>query len=108
RAAKSSAEVVSAVAAAAKSRPKGEWIRGRAWDQTRWPGGQFPNAAELSRVSKDHPVFLTRVDGHAAWVNEKALEQADVNAATKDPPGGRIHRDASGKPTGVLVDRAMG
>jgi predicted amidohydrolase YtcJ len=41
-------------------------------------------------------------------VNSKALELADVNAATKDPPGGRIHRDASGKATGVLIDRAMG
>ncbi|MBL8176955.1 MAG: amidohydrolase [Bryobacterales bacterium] len=108
RAAKSSAEVAATVAEAAKSRPKGEWIRGRAWDQTRWPGAQFPNAAELSRAAKDHPVYLARVDGHAAWVNEKALELADVNAATQDPPGGRIHRDAAGKPTGILIDRAMG
>ncbi|MFN7934833.1 MAG: amidohydrolase [Bryobacteraceae bacterium] len=108
RSAKAASDVVAQVAEAAKSRPKGEWIRGRGWDQTRWPGSAFPNAVELSRVSKDHPVLLTRVDGHAAWVNEKALEMADVNAGTKDPPGGRIHRDASGKPTGVLIDRAIG
>ncbi|MBI4902269.1 MAG: amidohydrolase [Acidobacteria bacterium] len=104
----SAAEVARAVQKAAQSRPKGEWIRGRAWDQTRFPGGEFPNADDLSAVTPDHPVYLTRVDGHAAWVNRKALEMADVNAATKDPDGGKIIRDASGKPTGILVDRAQG
>jgi len=108
RKANSVEEIVKAVAAAAKSQPKGEWIRGRSWDQTRWPGAQFPNADDLSKVSPDHPVYLTRVDGHAAWVNRRALEIADVNAATQDPAGGRIHRDAQGRPTGVLIDRAMG
>lgn len=101
-------EVVKAVSEAAKQRPKGEWIRGRSWDQTRWPGGEFPKGDELNKAAPDHPVYLTRVDGHAAWVNQKALDLADVNAATKDPDGGRVHRDANGKPTGVLVDRAMG
>lgn len=101
------ADVQKSVAEAAARRPKGEWIRGRAWDQTRWPGGQFPTAADLSKAAPDHPVYLTRVDGHAAWVNEKALHLADVNAATPDPPGGKIIRDAQRRPTGVLVDRAM-
>jgi predicted amidohydrolase YtcJ len=108
REANTSAEVVRTVERAARTRPKGEWIRGRAWDQTRWPGGEFPNAAELSRVSPEHPVYLTRVDGHAAWVNRKALEIADINASTKDPPGGWILRDKQGQPTGILVDRAQG
>lgn len=107
REASSVSEVAGAVGKAAAGRPKTEWIRGRAWDQTRWPGGQFPNAEDLSRAAPDHPVYLTRVDGHAAWVNRKALDIADVNSATEDPPGGRIHRDVKGNPTGVLVDRAM-
>jgi predicted amidohydrolase YtcJ len=108
RASQSAAEVASAVAKAAAARKKDEWIRGRAWDQTRWPGAQFPTAAELDRIAPTHPVYLSRVDGHAAWVNTKALSLADINAATPDPPGGRILRDKSGKPTGVLIDRAMG
>jgi predicted amidohydrolase YtcJ len=108
RDANSAAEVASRVASAAQKTKPGEWIQGRAWDQTRWPGAQFPSAADLDKAAPNHPVFLRRVDGHAAWVNSKALELADVNAATKDPAGGRIHRDASGKPTGVLIDRAMG
>jgi predicted amidohydrolase YtcJ len=108
REAKSAAEVAAQVAAAAKGRKAGEWILGRAWDQTRWPGSQFPTAADLDKAAPNHPVYLTRVDGHAAWVNTRALTLADVNAATKDPDGGRIHRDAAGRPTGVLIDRAMG
>lgn len=98
------AEVARLVREAAKSAPPGAWIRGRAWDQTNW-GGAFPTASDLDVT--DRPVFLVRVDGHAAWVNHKALELAGVAAATNDPPGGRIHRDASGAPTGILIDNAQ-
>ncbi|HET8550430.1 MAG TPA: amidohydrolase [Bryobacteraceae bacterium] len=83
----------------------GEWIRGHAWDQTNW-GGAFPTADDLASAG-EHPVFLKRVDGHAAWVNRRALEIADITASTPDPPGGRIIRDAAGRPTGVLIDRAQ-
>jgi predicted amidohydrolase YtcJ len=55
----------------------------------------------------DHPAVLVRVDGHAAWVNSAALAAAGIRAETPDPPGGRIHRDAAGRPSGVLVDAAM-
>jgi len=98
-------EVARLVREAAKKALPGAWIRGRSWDQTNW-GGAFPAASDLDVT--DHPVYLVRVDGHAAWVNHKALELAGVTAATKDPPGGRIHRDASGAPTGILVDNAEG
>ena len=104
---RSVAAVAELVRREAARRPAGEWIRGRSWDQTHW-GGQFPTARDLARAAPDHPVYLTRVDGHAAWVNPRALELAGVTAATPDPPGGKIIRDASGAPTGVLIDRAMG
>jgi hypothetical protein len=108
RQARSAQQVADQVKRAAAKLPPGEWIRGRGWDQTRWPGGEFPTRNALTAASPAHPVYLTRVDGHAAWVNGRALESADVNAATKDPPGGRIHRDPAGRPTGILIDRAMG
>lgn len=101
------AEVAELVRREAARRPAGEWIRGRAWDQTHW-GGQFPTARDLAAAAPNHPVYLTRVDGHAGWVNPRALELAGITAATPDPPGGRIIRDASGAPTGVLIDRAQG
>ena len=106
RGVKSVAAIGAMVRNAARSRPKGEWIRGRAWDQTEW-GGQFPDRKSLDEAAPDHPVYLSRVDGHAAWVNGRALELADINAATHDPSGGRIGKDASGRPTGILIDRAQ-
>jgi predicted amidohydrolase YtcJ len=93
--------------AAATARP-GEWILGRSWDQNRWPDKVFPTAAALDEVAPDNPVYLTRVDGHAAIANRLALAAGGVTRDTKDPDGGEIIRDANGNPTGVLIDRAMG
>lgn len=90
----------------AAGRRAGEWITGRNWDQTNW-GGTLPTEEPLTRAAPDHPVYLTRVDGHAAWVNRRALELAEITAATPDPPGGRIVRLPSGAPSGVLIDAAQ-
>ena len=83
-------------AAAQHARP-GEWILGRAWDQNLWAIKDFPTAESISAAAPNNPVALTRVDGHMVWANRKALEMADINAATKDPRGGRVMRDASGR-----------
>ena len=85
---------------------EGEWIRGRAWDQTEW-GGEFPTSEPLDRAAPHNPVFLSRVDGHAAWVNRRALAIAGITKTTADPPGGRILRDSSGEATGILIDKAQ-
>jgi len=95
------------VARAASDTAAGVWIRGRGWDQNRWPGGAFPTRASLDRACPALPVILTRVDGHAVWVNSKALDAAGVGRGTADPPGGKILRDAAGDPTGVFVDNAL-
>jgi predicted amidohydrolase YtcJ len=91
---------------AASARP-GEWIQGRSWDQNDWAVKEFPSHEMLSNAAPNNPVYLTRVDGHAAMVNKAALDAAGVNKDTRDPEGGRIIRDAQGNPTGVLVDQAM-
>jgi len=95
------------VGARARTLRPGEWLLGRGWDQNDWPGQQFPTAADLDRVSSGHPVYLTRIDGHAGWASSKALTLAGIDAKTPDPPGGRLIRDATGAPTGVLVDGAQ-
>lgn len=101
-------EALDRVAARAHTLGPGEWLLGRGWDQNDWPEKRFPTAADLDAVSGGHPVYLTRVDGHAGWANTKALQTAGLTASTEDPSGGRILRDAAGAPTGVLVDRAQG
>jgi hypothetical protein len=99
-------EVITRVVERARSTPAGEWIQGRGWDQNDWADTRFPTHEALSRAVPDHPVYLTRVDGHAALVNARALALAGVTAATPDPDGGRLLRDADGNPTGVLIDNA--
>ena len=99
-------EVIARVRVAARETAAGAWLRGRGWDQNDWPEKEFPNHEALSAAFPDRPVLLRRVDGHAILVNARALEMAGISAATPDPPGGRILRDAHGRPTGVLVDAA--
>jgi predicted amidohydrolase YtcJ len=105
---KSYDEVIARVVERAKTARPGEWIRGRGWDQNDWADTHFPTHQALSRAVPNNPVYLTRVDGHAALVNAKALELAQVTAATPDPAGGRLIRDSANNPTGVLVDNAQG
>ena len=101
-------EVIARVVERAKTARPGEWIRGRGWDQNDWADTRFPTHQALSRAVPNNPVYLTRVDGHAALVNAKALDLAQVTAATLDPAGGRFIRDSAGTPTGVLIDGAQG
>jgi predicted amidohydrolase YtcJ len=103
----SAADVVARVRERAQTTPAGEWVVGRGWDQNDWAVKEFPTAALLDAAVPDKPVFLRRVDGHAAWVNTAAMRAAGITAATLNPPGGRIIRDARGEPTGVFVDDAM-
>ena len=101
-------EVVSRVAARARSARPGSWIYGWGWDQNRWPGGHFPTHEALDQASGDHPVVLDRIDGHAVLANARAMAAAHVTRQTRDPTGGRVLRDAAGNPTGVFVDNAEG
>ncbi len=86
--------------------PESPWIVGRGWNQELWEDTSFPTAQDLDQVVNDRPVFLSRIDGHAAWVNSVALQQGDVTRETQDPVGGRVIRDDQGDPTGILVDAA--
>ncbi len=101
-------DVVRRVAERARTARPGEWIVGRGWNQNEWADTRFPTHEALSAAVPDHPVYLTRVDGHAALVNARAMQAAGITSATRDPAGGRLERDARGAPTGVFVDRAMG
>ncbi|MBL8546413.1 MAG: amidohydrolase [Hyphomonadaceae bacterium] len=82
-------------------------IYGRGWIETHWPERRFPNRADLDAIVSDRPVFLERIDGHAAVVNTAALQLAQIDNNTANPAGGSIERDASGAATGMLIDNAM-
>lgn len=104
-------ELIRRVAAQAERQPPGTWIQGRGWDQNLWAGKSMPHHDDLSTAVPEHPVFLTRVDGHAALVNARALRRAGLVGEIRDPlrvQGGEILLDAQGEASGVLVDTAMG
>ncbi|TVR38899.1 MAG: amidohydrolase [Cryomorphaceae bacterium] len=84
---------------------RGGWLLGRGWDQNEWEDKNFPTSALLDAAFPDVPVYITRVDGHAAVVNKKALELAGIDSS-REVEGGKIET-ANGIPTGLLIDRAM-
>ncbi len=90
----------------AKKTPKGEWILGGDWDETKWNPPQLPTKELIDRVAPETPVFVSRYDGHMGVANSVALRLAGVTAQTQDPSGGTIVRDAQDEPTGALKDAA--
>jgi hypothetical protein len=88
--------------------PAGDWVLGGDWDDQLWNPPSLPTRQLIDPVSPATPVFVNRFDGHMAVANSVALGLAGVTAATPDPPGGLIVRDATGSPTGLLKDAAMG
>jgi predicted amidohydrolase YtcJ len=100
------AEFVKRIGEYARQQAKGEWLREGEWDETKWSPAKLPTRQDIDAVTPDNPVALDRYDGHMILVNSKALALAGISAATPDPPGGVIVRDASGNPTGALKDAA--
>jgi len=100
-------EFVRRVREQAQKTPKGEWIKGGDWDETKWTPAKLPTKELIDGVTPDNPVFLSRYDGHSALANSSALRLAGITPQTPDPPGGAIVRDAQGNPTGDLKDAAM-
>jgi predicted amidohydrolase YtcJ len=100
-------QIVEMVRARVATARPGEWIQGRSWDQNDWPVKEWPSHHELTEAAPNNPVYLTRVDGHAALANKAALDAAGITATTADPAGGRIIRGPDGEPAGVLIDAAQ-
>ena len=98
-------EILEIVSEHHKKFPSAFWIEGRGWDQNDWEVKEFPTKEKLDELFPDNPVILTRIDGHAALVNSKALEIAGITARTKIDGGDVILKN--GKPTGVLIDNAI-
>ncbi|MDH3456381.1 MAG: amidohydrolase [Gemmatimonadota bacterium] len=84
----------------------GAWVTGGTWDHELW-GGELPRKEWIDSLTRDTPVFVSRLDGHMGLANSVALARAGITAATPDPPGGTIVRADNGDPTGVLKDAAQ-
>lgn len=100
-------QAVERAQAFSKNNPTDGWLMGRGWNQELWDSKQFPTKESLDKAFKANPVSFGRVDGHAIWVNSKALALAGISSTTVAPEGGEIVKDDQGNPTGVLIDNAM-
>ncbi len=89
-----------------KSHPDSTWVMEGSWDHENW-GGELPSKEWIDSVTGDHPLFISRYDGHMAFANSKAMALAGITAATPSPDGGVIGKNAKGEPTGIFKDAAM-
>jgi len=101
------AETLTRIRAGAARLAPGTWLVGGGWDESLWEERRLPTAAELEEASGGRPAILSRRDHHAVWVSTSALVTAGLEKMGTDPEGGRIVRDEAGRPSGVLIDRAM-
>jgi predicted amidohydrolase YtcJ len=97
-------EVLARLTAFAKTHPDG-WLIGNGWDQNDWADKAFPTNEKLTALFPDRPVFLNRIDGHAAIANQKALDDAGIKGEQKLVGGDMLSQN--GKLTGVLIDNAV-
>ena len=97
---------VDAVARFAGANPDDDWVLGGGWSMAAFEGG-VPTWQALDRAVEDRPVYLPNRDRHGAWVNSRALQLAGIDASTPDPADGRLERDHTGEPTGMLHEGAM-
>jgi len=100
-------EVLARVRAASARMPADAWVMGGGWDESLWTDGKLPSAQDLDQAAGGRPACLQRHDCHAVWVSSATLALAGVDAGTAEVEGGRILRDAEGRPSGVFIDRAM-
>lgn len=105
RDAKTKEEFIHRIKAFAETIPTGTWILGGDWDHENW-GGELPTRQWIDEVTPDHPVWITRLDGHMSLANTAALKAAGVERSVKDIAGGTIVRDATGNLTGIFKDNA--
>jgi hypothetical protein len=106
--ARSEEEFTRRIAEKARTLAPGRWLLGGDWDEQAWASAKLPTRQMIDAVTENHPVFLSRYDGHAALADSLALKLAGVTRATPDPVGGIIVRDATGEPTGIFKDAAQG
>ena len=106
RKAKSPTEFISILKQFCEKYPDDRWILGGDWDHEAW-GGELPSRKWIDSVTGEHPLFVSRYDGHMSLANSKALKLSGIEKETPVPTGGEIKKDLNGEITGVLKDAAM-
>ncbi len=96
------ADMQQRIATYVASAKPGQWILGSGWDHTKWASNTLPTRGDIDKVSAGHPAVFYRTDGHIVVANSAALLAAGISSATSDPSGGKIDKDSTGTPTGIV------
>jgi len=99
--------IIAAIRDRAARTPRGQWVRGFKYDDTKTEEGRPLRREDLDAAAPDHPVYINHRGGHTSYVNSKAIEAAGISDRTPDPPGGRFGRDAAGRLNGALYETAL-
>jgi len=97
-------ELIEALRAKAKTTPKGQWVFGSRYQDTKL--GRHPRRQDLDKASTEHPISISHSSGHVSVVNSLALNNAGITTDTPDPPGGGFDRDKNGAPNGICREGA--
>ncbi|GIW79521.1 MAG: amidohydrolase [Gemmatales bacterium] len=103
---RSIAEIKKAIAERVKKTPKGRWVKGFKYDDTKLREGRPLSRKDLDEVAKEHPVEILHRGGHTAIYNTFAFKAAGISKETPDPPGGQFGRDKNGELTGFVAEKA--
>ena len=99
-------DVLNRIREKTKETNRSEWIKGWGFDDTLIAEKRHLTRQDLDQASSENPVFIHHISGHLAYVNSRALQIAAIGSATPDPEGGKIHRDETGMPTGLLSEES--
>ncbi|MGM0887893.1 MAG: amidohydrolase [Bacillota bacterium] len=106
-AARSEDEALEMIGEFAESKPENQWVIGFTWDAGYWDTQQLPTRHSLDHILPDRPALMFHAEGHYAWVNTKALENANITRHSENPFYGIIGKDENGEPNGILYEKAM-
>ncbi|MGC8811446.1 MAG: amidohydrolase [bacterium] len=98
------AEILKLVKERADQQAEGTWIRGVGYNQNELDEKRHPTKYDLDKAAPKHLVCLRHTSAHGLAVNSLALAKAGIGRGTSDPPGGKIGRDESGEPNGLLFE----
>jgi predicted amidohydrolase YtcJ len=99
--------ILTAIRERAARTPRGQWVLGFKYDDTKTEEGRRLTRQDLDGAAPDHPVYISHRGGHTGYVNSSAMQLAGVDEMTPDPSGGHLDRDPqTGRLTGTLLERA--
>ncbi|MBI3404351.1 MAG: amidohydrolase family protein, partial [Acidobacteria bacterium] len=103
---RSIAAIQAAIRERAAKTPAGQWVLGFKYDDTKTSDGRPLNREDLDAAAPNHAVHITHRGGHTAFTNSLAMKLAGIRDDVADPAGGHFQRDAGGRLTGNVRERA--